>query len=264
MVRLLNWRPNLRIKSRAVREIILLRGSDEDNAAYCSKQASRKVGPDSGPFEFGVRVPHAGKKGGRSDLLKLKKLVDEDTTELRMFDEAFPDMIRHYKAITHYRHLRFNVERRWETITILIVGPSDTQKTTLSEILWPYFGKSVYRMPETKGSGLYFDGYHGQEVVLWQDFDGGSCKFTTFKNLIQGTPTKVPVHGSGSIEWAPRYIIITSNYLPQYWWKSHQGSNDVAAIRKRIHAVFKRLHPRKPVNLCGFCIQKKICPFHHE
>jgi len=234
------------------------KGSDQENETYCTKEESRL----EGPWRYGERVPHAGKKGGRSDLMKLKDNVDKGVTELELFEQQFGDMVRHHRAIGHYKYLKFNVERHWETICILIVGPTNTQKTFLSEILARsgHFGKTIWRAPESKGSGMYFDGYNGHEVVLWQDFDGGSCKFGTFKNLIQGTPTTVPVHGAAAIQWAPRCIIMTSNYLPKYWWKSHQGANDLAAIYKRIHVIFKRLRPVAKSKARGLLVTADLYP----
>ena len=67
-------------------------GSQQQAIAYCEKQETRL----EGPWRYGE--PQEGRQGQRSDLLALKSALDEGSTDLQLWEEFFPTMMRYYKG----------------------------------------------------------------------------------------------------------------------------------------------------------------------
>lgn len=210
----------------------LCNGDQASNIKYCTKE---------GDFiEFGEKK----NQGARSDLAALRAAVDVGTPELQLWQDHFSTMTRYHKGVNIYRSLLVP-ERNWQTIVILIVGPPGRGKTNTAFALAKGFGEPLFVIPETKGSGLYFDMYQGQPIVLLDEMDGGRMKPTLFNGLCDSKPYTVPIHGTGNVNWCPRVIIITSNYLPKYWWRKRNPTQIVQTTR-RIHVLMNFTDKKVP------------------
>lgn len=89
----------------------------------------------------------------------------------------------------------------------------------------------VYSHP----GGQWFDGYDGQEAVLFDDFTGSCFKIQYLLKLIDRYPMDVPIKG-GFVAWIPRRIFFTSNIPFEQWYP---GARDVhvRALRRRIDNI---------------------------
>lgn len=83
---------------------------------------------------------------------------------------------------------------------------------------------------------MWFDGYEGQENVLFDDFHGGVFKLPYLLKLLDRYPMRVPVKG-GFVQWKPRRIFITSNIDPDLWF-SNANREHVAALNRRFTETF--------------------------
>lgn len=222
------------------------RGSDQENEDYCTKEETR----EHGPFRWGTRVPHAGKKGGRTDLLALKQGLDEGKSAKELMQAYFTPMSRLYRFANEYRRV-MQSPRNFKTIVILLVGPSGTGKSRtalqLAEMLGPY-----YRVPEKHGSGnLWCDDYQGEPVFWIDEMDGNRMPPTFFNQLADRYPMVVPAHGGAGHQFVSKYLIICSNYHPRYWWKK-RNVDQVKQITRRIDIIIKMIPPQPQYVHRGF------------
>lgn len=195
---------------------------------YCSKDESH-VG---GPYEYGVR-PAQGK---RNDLIALKSQIDAGCSMVSLYETHFGSMIRYKPALVEYRRL-VTPPRNVKTRCFLFVGPPGAGKSTLMKHIASKLG-SFYFVPEKKGSGLYFDDYDYQDVMILDEMDGARMSATFFNSLVDEHPCTLPVHGGAGHQMISRYIFIGSNYAPSFWWKKRSLSQQAQTIR-RIDIVFK-------------------------
>lgn len=216
------------------------RGSDDENEAYCTKEETREYGP----FRFGTRVPHAGKKGGRSDLLLVKKDIDAGKLPSALWQDHFGKMTPHFKAFREYRRVTTK-PRDFKTTVILLVGPSGTGKSRTATILGRMLGE-VYKVPEKHGNGnMWCDDYEGQDVMWIDEMDGSRMTPTYFNQLADRYECVLPAHGGPGHQMVSKFLIICSNYHPKYWWRRRKP-DQVKQTMRRIDIIIKMMYPTIP------------------
>jgi len=207
-------------------------GSDVENELYCSKEDSR-IG---GPYRFGVRKSHAGKRGGRSDLLDIQVKLRAQIPMSEVREDHFGSWVRYGKALTEYKRM-LTPPRNFKSRVFLFVGPPGKGKSTLMKLIASQIG-AIYKVRAKKGSGLYFDDYDGEPVMIIDEFDGDRMRPVFFNELCDEHEFVLPVHGGAGHQMVSRFVFIGSNYAPQFWWKSRKALQLMQTTR-RIDIVFK-------------------------
>jgi hypothetical protein len=195
------------------------KGSPSQNRDYCSK--------DGDFVEFG-RCP--GGKGGRNDITLLKQAIEGGARydEIR---DSFPKLyLRYEKAINKWIQ-DLQPSRNWVPKVNVFTGDTGTGKT-----------RSVYEFTDAKNiykhpGGGWFDGYNGQSVALFDDFNGGEFKLTYLLQLLDRYPMMVPVKG-GFVNWIPKHIYITSNKEVEEWYQNCSDKH-LSALKRRISFIKK-------------------------
>lgn len=219
------------------------RGTAKQASHYCSKpvtscdcsmctEEAREPTKLEGPWVWG-EMSH---QGARNELLEIQRELDRGTSHKRIAKEHFPEWIRYQKSFVEYR--RVTTEPRVKkTKTFLFVGPAGHGKSTLMKILARYIG-SYWKAPHKKNSGLYFDGYDGQEVMIIDEFDGGTMPPTLFNEIADEHECTLPVHGAAGHQMVAKYLFIGTNYAPKFWWKK-RSAHQLLQTTRRIDVVFK-------------------------
>ncbi|EZG42884.1 replicase [Gregarina niphandrodes] len=104
---------------------------------------------------------------------------------------------------------------------IVLWGPPGTGKS--------HTARAVSDDYYVKPAGPWWDGYFGQELVIFDDFYG-SEKFCDMLRWLSENPIKVPIKGSMTDLLATKFII-TSNVEPERWYP-HVENKD--ALMRRI------------------------------
>lgn len=161
-------------------------------------------------------------RGRRSDLESLKTDLDSGKSLMEISDTHFATYLRYERSITKYRALR-DTSRNWLPDVQVFWGKTGTGKT-----------RKVYEENVdiyTHAGDRWFDGYEGQEVVLFDDFDGSVFKLAYLLKLLDRYQMRVPVKG-GFIQWVPKKIYITSNINPQLWYSGANAEHQAALMRR--------------------------------
>jgi len=135
------------------------RGTDEQNRAYCTKDASRV----DGPWEIGDMAS----QGTRTDLEGLCEAVKNGRSDFSIAEEC---PAAYAKFGSHIKRLRaaLNVPKWRDTVmTYVIVGPTSIGKSYFVHKEYPGLYKVSYS-PQR----IWWDGYFDQDVILLDEFNG--------------------------------------------------------------------------------------------
>lgn len=166
--------------------------------------------------------------GTRSDLIAVKNAIDDGKRLRDVADDFFGPFLKYHRGLTLYYGFKAN-QRNWQTLNIVYWGKTGTGKT-----------KSVHENATdlyVHVGGQWFDGYYGQDQVLFDDFSGSDFKLTYLLKLLDRYPMCVPIKG-GFVNWAPREIYITSNIDPDLWF-SNANYEHILALKRRFSFVYK-------------------------
>ena len=167
---------------------------------------------EDGFAELGV---FSAGSGERTDIVAIMARIREGASDRDIADEFPGNWVRYHRAFERYRCILAPVERTWVTHTTVLWGPPGTGKTRRAFELagpgayWVTYGTSA-TAPQ------YYDGYDGQECVVFDEFFGQIRRQEMCK-LLDEYPCNVPTRG-GQQPWLPKRVIITSNTEPVQWW----------------------------------------------
>jgi len=190
------------------------RGTPLQASEYCKK--------DGDYTEFG-RCPRG--RGNRSDLEQLVIRITEGATRQEIANEFPGQYIRYRNAIQAHISDQLG-ERNWESDVRVLWGRTGTGKTR--KVFDNHERNTIYIHP----GDSWFNGYEGQEVALFDDFNGSEFKLAYFLKILDRYPMKVPIKG-GFVQWLPKIIYITSNKDPADWYRN--------ALPEHRDAMFRRI-----------------------
>lgn len=203
------------------------RGSHEEAKAYATKEESRSCGP----YEFGTEC--AG-PGARTDILSLKRTIDEGKSMLEISDLHFEEFLKYSRGITTYRLLR-QPKRDWQMDVRVLWGKTGTGKTRTCYEFARHERLEVYPLSQNYSGGvIWWDGYSNQDIILIDDFYGW-IPISYLLKLLDRYPFLLRTH-QGFEQFQSHYIFITSNQDPNDWYPN-APSEVRAALRRRFTII---------------------------
>lgn len=191
--------------------IALRLGTAREAADYCKK--------DGDFIEVGI----ISKPGERTDLQLIKDRILKGDSDIRgMLEEDMvnnPQQLRFAEGLLKYRRNAL----RDPPICNWFYGQTGTNK---SRTVWDKEGLDLYVV---EPGFEWFDGYVGQEAVLFDDFRG-QITLCTLLRILDRYPLRLKMKG-GFINWKPLRIYITSSKTPQECYKNC-GENIDQLIRR--------------------------------
>jgi len=182
---------------------------DYDSAKYCWKDGDLLL-------EIGRR-PKPGERKDLASLAEAVKAAAASRTPLREVVEAHAaQAIRYYHGMQYvYQACLPPAEQRTKPLLVLIWGTSRSGKNRYIESRWD----TTLRYDKNPSSRWWED-YIGQPVVHVEDYHPtehhATLPVSAFKNLISTSQISVEIKG-GRVPFAPKIVIVTSNYDPRQW-----------------------------------------------
>lgn len=204
------------------------RGTHDQAKAYCSKEETRL----SGPFTYGEEPLGSGT---RSDLISLKRSIDEGKSQLELFEDHFEPMLKYHKGIALYRSLKVP-PRTEKTKVIVLFGPTGTGKSYHAHTQFPN-AASVSPPTESKGP-IWFDGYDGNFATIIDEFYGW-IRHDTMLRLCDAYAYRAPIKG-GFVNFCSKYLIITSNQPPSGWYDFSKLPDSYRPLERRIDLIIEK------------------------
>lgn len=186
------------------------RGTHEQAKAYSSKEDTRLKGPWTIGDDTPDAEPHPGQ---RSDLLAVKRKLDEGISMKQIADDHFVEFLRYNKAFETYKRIKAPT-RAVKSQVCVLVGPTGVGKSYLARTMCP----KAYWLdnPRSKGSSAWWDGYDGLQPVIIDEFYGW-MPYTFMLRLLDEYMMKVEIKG-GFVNFNSPHIILTSNKFPEDWY----------------------------------------------
>jgi hypothetical protein len=210
------------------------KGTRDQARDYCLKEVTHI----EGPWEFGQWT--SGGQGKRNDI---QFVVDRIKEKVCLDDVAseFPiEWVKYHKGFVDLQ-ARVAPERKRDPnidpTVIFIHGKSGCGKSR--KALEIAGAEAHYQ-----DNGKWWDGYRGQEWVIFDDFAGSTMAYKDFKRIVDRYAYRVETKG-GTRELVTTKFIITSTKMPDEWWNNERVNVDLVEINRRIT---KRLYWRENEN----------------
>jgi len=188
------------------------RGTAQQAADYCK---------EDGDFTERGELPVQGK---RTDwAAAVEQLHTAEVSEVII---AQPQLLPCQRALREFKLMLLKPLHRAVNV-ITLIGDAGSGKTR-----WVYENyPDAFSKPPEKQSGTYFDGYTGQKALLLDDFYGG-IPYCSMLRITDRYPFAAPISG-GFVQAQWDTVIITSNKMPQEWYKFGL----TPALRRRLKKV---------------------------
>lgn len=196
------------------------RGTQSDAITYCTKAESRIVGP----VELGVR----SQQGKRTDLESSYQILKSGGSMYEVMEAAPASFIRYHKGLDKVAQLLGSRKPRPVPDIRVRYGPPGSGKTR-----YVYDNHDSVYSPVVTKDKVWFDGYCGQPVVLFDDYYG-EIPYAYFLKLLDRYPLLVEIKG-GTVNFVPEIIYITSNQPPESWY----GFGPHEALMRRLTDIKK-------------------------
>ena len=221
-------------------------GSVQENRSYLRKDG-RWADTDKaetsvpGTFEeWGEAPPERAEK--HPEMFRLVQNIRDGLTTTEIIDDN-PAMAFRVRDIDLLRQTltaeKYAVENRPLQVSYLY-GASGAGKTR--SIYSTHDPRSIYRVTNYRATrGIFFDGYHGQDVLVFEEFSS-QIPIADMLNYLDIYPLSLPArYNDRTACYTKVYITSNSPLENQYWVEQQARPETCRAFLRRIHTVVEYL-----------------------
>jgi len=200
----------------------IARGTAEECVAYCTKADTREPGTE------GVSLGAPGGTTGQGRRTDLDAVADAVLASGRLSAVPAGTFAKYSSGLLKLA-ARVPGPYRPELRIVCVVGPTGIGKSYAIRNRYPHAYIPLYG-----NSGLWFDGYTEQRVVIFEEF-AGQVQLQKLLQLLDPYPTTCECKG-GSVAARYNLVFITSNRSPTEWYKDDTGARapEFAALYRRL------------------------------
>ena len=227
----------------ATTHVEIARGSIRDNERYCSKKESGIEGTFAKFGNAPIEEPKFSYAQLREDCKSKKNMMEIVHDNFQLYVQHGTNVRNAVVALRPPPQMK-------RIVSICLFGSTGVGKTEW--VKFQFHPDDVY----FKMAGPWWDGYTGQQVVVFNDFYG-EHRIGEMLNWNDMYPTQVEVKG-GMVWLRHRYAIFTSNQDPREWWKKIlDEKQDVRDAWNRRLPMSNCFHIQKELQYDEFGIAKK-------
>jgi len=195
------------------------RGTAQQAATYCKK--------DGKFHEYGT----ISQQGARPGMANAIRTLREGGVR-RVTEEAPEEYVRYHRGLERLHFMDLLAREREPVEVILYIGPSGCGKTRKCLADYPDLAKL------NLASG-WFDGYTGEDTVLFDDFDGAASKIplASLLQYLDRYKILVPVKGA-FVPNVAKTILVTTNYHPRQWYDFTTRRASYCSLLRRFARVY--------------------------
>lgn len=195
-----------------------IKGSDDENAIYCSKGETKL----DGPWELGARVS----QGQRTDIEDMVADVKEEKNDLYILENHTNVFLKYSRGYEKAKAIYQRQNKRFRKVQVHVLwGEAGSGKT--SRAVESVEDEDYYLLGNDADT-VWWDGYDGEKTLIIDDFYGW-IKYANFLRVLDGYQMRLPIKGSFTYaRWETVYI--TSNQAPEEWY----GMGMTPALERRI------------------------------
>ncbi len=203
-------------------EVQLRMGSKKQATDYCCKDETRDPA-DDGPFWIPDEdtMRNGQEPGKRNDIHAATEDIKAQKSFLDIAEEHSVVWVKYYRGLTNLKTtLQLDTTQREDVTSIYICGPPGTGKTHYCKEHYPEGPDTYWKSP-----GKWWDGYHGQGTVVFNDFDDSWFQLRDLKLYVDDGACQV--ERKGATMWLLATVMVfTSNRHPKNLYrKKLKGTN---------------------------------------
>lgn len=171
-------------------------------------------------------------QGKRTDVLDLKRKLDEGGNLEDCFEEDFGGTLKMYKGLEKYQDVkRRRLHRTEMTKGVWYYGPTHTGKS--HKAFEGFDPVTDYVWKDDKG---WWDAYDGHKTVIMNDFRG-QIPYGDMLNLVDKWPYQVSRRGREPTPFLAERVIVTSSLHPEQVYKNRNEEDKIEQLLRRFEIV---------------------------
>lgn len=186
------------------------RGTRQQARDYCLKE-------DKNAVQIGKWIKGAG---ARTDLEQLADSVKEGKSTEWIANEMPGQYIRYYKGIQALKNAINPPKKRDNIQCTCLYGKPGSGKTTRAIEFCEKAARENNARAYWKSMGPWWEGYDGEEIIVFDDFDGTDdwYPYSKLLKLLSKAPDREDIKGS-SAPMNATIFLFTSNKHPREWYQ---------------------------------------------
>lgn len=163
-----------------------------------------------------------------------------ETNKRKLFEDYGATYLRSYKAVGHAMELMKKPKAYKRTVApdnCVWFGKAGQGKTWDAEQYAIDREMSMFKIPMKQLKAGWYNGYEGEEILLFDDFRGTAMEPHEFLNLLDGIP-RLPIKGD-FVENKATHLFFTSATHPINWWPNWyaKDDNNWAQVERRLKKI---------------------------